>query len=75
MISHDLVSCSQTQPTTKEGSCQPTVLAFIMSLARLLAVLVGDKPLIISTIKISIFIPSKPALRIQFHVLDYLDER
>ena len=51
MISHDLVSCSQTQPTTKEGSGQPSVLAFVKSLARFLAILVGDKPLVISTIK------------------------
>ena len=51
MISHDLVSCSQRQPTTKEGSGQPSVLAFVKSLARFLAILVGDKPLVISTIK------------------------
>ena len=58
MISHDLVSCSQRQPTTKEGSGQPSVLAFVKSLARFLAILVGDN----IHNQISIFIPSKPAL-------------
>ena len=53
-----LVSRSQTQPsaTRREGSGQPTVLAFVKSLARFLAILVGDKPLIIFIIKISISI-------------------
>ena len=42
-----IVSRSQTKTTKKEGSGQPTVLAFVKSLARFLAILVGDKPLII----------------------------
>ena len=48
-----VVSCSQAQPTMKEGFRQPTVLAFVKSLATLLAILVGYKLLITL---ISIFI-------------------
>ena len=43
----DLVLHSHTQPTMKEGSGQTTVLVFVKSLARFLAILVGDKLLII----------------------------
>ena len=55
-----IVSRSQTKTITTKG--QPTVLAFFKSLARFLAILVGDKPLIF-IIKISIlYFPSKPAI-------------
>ena len=49
----EVVSHCQTQPTTKKGSGQSTILVFIKSLARFL---VYDKPLIIFIIQITIFI-------------------
>ena len=52
----EVVSHCQTQPTTKKGSGQSTILVFIKSLARFLAILVYDKLLIIFIIKITIFI-------------------
>ena len=32
MLMFKVVSCSQTRPTTKKGSAQPTVLAFVKSI-------------------------------------------
>ena len=42
-----LVSHSQTQPTTKEWSGQLTILVFVKSSARFLAILMGEKLLVI----------------------------
>ena len=42
-----LVSHSQTQPTTREWSGQPTILVFVKSLARFLAILMSEKLLVI----------------------------
>ena len=54
----DVVLRSPIQPSAMrwEGSGQPTIIAFVQSLARFFTILVDDKQLIIFIIKISIFI-------------------
>ena len=67
-------------PTTKEGSGQPTVLYSVrQEFSQILAILVGNKPLIIFIIKISIFITIlsqliRPFLRSRFGSVSYPED-